>query len=334
MEISGIQENILESEAKYFENYEVKSRDLEVLQQGIDTVANSQLLEEEVLDNIRFVTYDSKSLYVFTRGEHATNESFTVEEMPSTSKTGFRIFKTSHSGFIGRDKEDYRGARAWLLCNEIETTAVNARKFPNPNILYQPELPQPTEILDVVSMAPEEPYNKIQKGAFNYLTDVVFHEAGHIEHRRLENWQEGEGIIETFPSKEQKKEFFSVVEQTRVFPQWIVSQIIENTTKGAINELYPMVIDQEAAKRYDTKKFNDENAAFQSMLTDLQDESTNPEYAEWFKNSLGWNHTTGRLLVRVLEDYFPDFGERKRFVRPVLERKTIRKQNVNSSRLY
>src|SRR5436190_1892532 len=102
MEIPEIQENILEPEAKYFETYEVKSSDLEALQQGIDTVADSKLLEEEVLDNIRFVTYDSKSLYTFTRGEHATNESFTVEEMPSTSKAGFRIFKTSHSGFIGR----------------------------------------------------------------------------------------------------------------------------------------------------------------------------------------------------------------------------------------
>jgi hypothetical protein len=138
MEISGIQENILESEAKYFEHYEVKSSDLEALQQGIDTVANSQLFEEGVLDNIRFVTYDSKSLYIFTRGDHAANETFTVEEIPSTSKTGFKIFKTTHGGFIGRDKEDYRGARAWLLCDEIETTAVNARKFPNPNILYQP----------------------------------------------------------------------------------------------------------------------------------------------------------------------------------------------------
>src|SRR5918999_1789375 len=102
MEVSPTQENVLESEAKYFETYEVKPSDLEKLQQGIDTVADSKLLEEEVLDNIRFVTYDSKSLYIFTRGEHATNERFTVEEIPSTSKTGFKIFKTTHRGFIGR----------------------------------------------------------------------------------------------------------------------------------------------------------------------------------------------------------------------------------------
>jgi hypothetical protein len=78
-------------------------------------------------------------------------------------------------------------------------------------------------------------------------------------------------------------------------------------------------------------RFNNENSVFQNMLANLQDESTNPEYTEWFKNSLGWKHTAGRLLVRVLEDYFPDFGERKRFVRSVLERKTVRKQTINSN---
>jgi len=322
MEIPGRQENTLESEAKYFESYEAKPSDLETLRQGIDTVVDSKLLEEEVLDNIRVVTYDSKSLYIFTRGEHAANESFVVEEIPSTGKTGFKIFKTTHRGLIGRDKENYGYARAWLLCEEIETTAVNARKFPNENILYQPELPQPTEILDVVSVPPEEPYNKIQKGWYNYLTDVVFHETGHIEQRRLDNWQIGEEKVETFPSEEQKKKFFSVIGQTRIFPQWMVSQIIGNTTNGAIDEMYPMLIDREAAKRYDKTKFDNENASFQDMLTNLQDESTNPEYTEWFKNSLMWKHTTGRLLVRVLEEQFPDFGERKQFVRSVLERKS------------
>ena len=75
MELPGTQENTLDQEAKYFESYEVKSSDLEDLQHGIDTVADSKLLEGEVLDNIRFVTYDSKSLYIFTRGEHTSNDS-------------------------------------------------------------------------------------------------------------------------------------------------------------------------------------------------------------------------------------------------------------------
>jgi hypothetical protein len=88
-------------------------------------------------------------------------------------------------------------------------------------------------------MSPEEPYNRIQYGAYNYLTDVIFHEAGHIEHRRLENWQIGDGIIETFPSEEQKEKFFSVVRQTKIFPKWITDQVIENTTTGAISEMYP-----------------------------------------------------------------------------------------------
>jgi hypothetical protein len=58
-----------------------------------------------------------------------------------------------------------------------------------------------------------------------------------------------------------------------------------------------------------------------SALTNLQHESANPKDIEEFKNSLQWGHATGRLLVRVLEEQFSDFGERKQFVKSVLERK-------------
>jgi hypothetical protein len=330
MEVSGTQENILTSEAKYFETYEVKPYDLEILSRGIENVSNSKLFEEEVLDNIRFVTYDSKSLYIFTRGEHATNDRIRVEEVPSTNKTRFKIFKTVHSGYIGRNRDDYRGANSTFFFYEIDATAVNAKKFPNQAVLYWPEIPQEArESLDTVRIAPYEPFEKINKGRFGYLTDVIFHEAGHIEKRRLESWQEGEGKIETFPSQEQKERFLSMIQQTKVFPKWITDYIIENITTEAIDEMYPMLIDREAAKRYDPKRFDSENITFQNLLIDLQHESANHKDIEQFKNSLQWGHTTGRLLVRVLEEQFSDFGERKQFVRSVLERKTVSKHNAN-----
>jgi len=320
MEKQPASKNIIEQEAKYFEFYEVKEGDLEALQQGIDTLAESKLIEEGILDDIRFVTYDSKYFYVFTNGRHAANEKFAVEEIPSSSKTGFKIFKIMHSGFVGKIKEDYRGARAWLLCDEIETTSVNAKKFPNENVLYEPDLPQPKEILDVISMAPIEPYNRIQQGRYNYLTDVIFHEAGHIEHRRLKNWQEGQEPSEEFHSEEQKEKFLSIIRQTKIFPAWITNLIIENVGKYAINEMYPMLIDREGAKRYDIQKFYNENIEFQKILADIRDKSKNQEVVERLKKLLKSGHTTGRLLVRVLEEQFPDFSDRKKFVRSVLER--------------
>jgi len=308
-------------EKSYLETYEAKDSDLESLQQGIDILAESNLLEQDVLKDIRFVTYDSHYLYVFTRGQHSTKDKFTVEEMPSSSKTDIKVYKIAHNGFVGTKKEDYRGARAWLLCDEIEATAVSARKFPNENVLYEPDVPQPKEILDVVSMAPKEPYEKIQQGRFNYLTDVIFHEAGHIEHRRLENWQGGEAPIETFPSDEQKEEFLSVIRQAKIFPESITALIIENIGKRAISEMYPMLIDREAAKLFDAEKFEAENTDFGKALLDLQENLADQELITRFKESLESGHAMGRLLVRILEEKFLDFHERKDFVRSVLQPK-------------
>ncbi len=309
-----------ENQERYFETYEVKNSDLEYLLQGIDTLGESALLEEGILDDIRFVTYDSKYLYVCTKGEHASTDVFRVEEIPSLSKTGFRIFKVEHSGFIGRNRRNYRGARAGLLCDEIEKTAVNAKKFPNQFALYNPEHPQPKEILDVVSMAPFEPYHKIHQEKFDYLTNVIFHEAGHIEKRHLENWQEGEEQIDAFPSQEQKEKFISVIRQTKIFPEEMINFIIENITYKAINEMYPMLIDQEGARRYNQEQVNQTEKDFHRTFADIQNALADRQFMEHFKEILESGHTIGRLLVRILEEQISDFKERKAFVRLILTR--------------
>lgn len=318
MEQPSQQMNEKQSEVGYFESYEVKENDLKTLQEGIDLLTHSDLVEDTILDDLRFVTYDSRYFYIFTKGQHATNGRFVVEEITTLSQIGYRIYKVEHSGSVGRKEKDYRGARAWLLSDEIETTAVNAKKFPNENVLYQPDLPQPKEILDVVSMAPVGPYSKIQQGRFNYLTDVIFHEVGHIEHRRLEGWQEGEAAIGVFPSEKQRESFLSIVRESKKIPEWVTKAIIENIDKRAISEMYPMLIDREAAKRFDTDRFDDENVSFEQMLIDIKDRSSNGTLVEKFIKSLKSGHIAGRLLVRILEERFPDFNERKRFVREVL----------------
>jgi hypothetical protein len=87
---------------KYFEHYKIKEKDLRTLYEGIDLVSKSQLVEKEVLENIRVVTYDSEYLYIFTRGEHSSNDKYHIDEVESFSKAGFRIFRIKHSGFIGK----------------------------------------------------------------------------------------------------------------------------------------------------------------------------------------------------------------------------------------
>lgn len=92
-------------ELSYFETYEATESDLKILEEGIDKLVESQLVEEEILNDIRFVTYDSKYLYIYTRGKHQTTENFSVEEIPSSSKTGFKIFKIPHLVLLEKKKK-------------------------------------------------------------------------------------------------------------------------------------------------------------------------------------------------------------------------------------
>lgn len=313
MEKFPSQENIVSKPERRFESYEIKKDDLETLQQDVDVLAESELIEKEILEDTRFVTFDSKNLYVITKGEHVGNGEFSVEEISSSSRGGFNAFVIPHRGFIGKSESDYRGARAWLLCDELETTAVNAKKFPNENVLYQPELPQPKEILDVVSMSPAGPYSEIQQGRYNYLTDIIFHEAGHIEYRRTRNWQEEEGLIGEFPSNKQREMFLSAILSTKKLPHQFLDYIIEYINKRSIEEMYPMVIDREAARRYDSRRFNANNDELRMLL-------------DRFKRSgelSSDGHTVGRFLALILEEQFSDFPERKEFVQLVFDRRNL-----------
>lgn len=318
MESPSTQEDTQEQEEQYFETYEIKQTDLEILSQGIDMAAESGLFEEGIFDDIRCITFDAKHFYVFTKGEHATNERFNVEEIPSPSKTGFKIFKIAHSGVVGKTREDYKVASSCFIWEEVETTAVNARKFLNPGFLFG-ENPHPKEILDAIKMPPEEPYAKIHHGRFNYLTDCIFHEAGHIEHYVLERWQAGEETVVNFSSAEQEEKFISTVRKTKLLPEWAVDLIFTGFNQADITGMYAVLIDSEAAKNYDARVFDNGNRDFQKMLVDIGGESPNQETIQFFQRFLDEHHGKGIVLVKILEEQFPDFQERKRFVRSVLE---------------
>lgn len=127
-----------------------------------------------------------------------------------------------------------------------------------------------------------------------------------------------------FPSAEQEEKFISMVSKTKLLPKWAVDLIFTNFSQGDITGMYAVLIDNEAAKRYDSQTFDNGNRAFQKMIVDIQSESPDQETIQLFIKRLSeaeTHHGKGVVLVRILEEQFPDFHERKKFVRSVLERK-------------
>lgn len=306
-----------------FEHYEATDTDINTLLADINTLAESELVDTDVLDQMRFVTFDAHYLYVCTKGDHTSNERFSVTKLNVSNASGFQCYKIRHSGVIGIRPRDYRGARAWLLCDELETTAVGARKTVNHKRFFDPELTHPDRILDVVSMAPVGPYTKIHNGRFNYLTDVVFHEAGHIEHRHVIQWETEESTRHVFPTDAQKQRFVSHIQETRLLPEWVIEELVNHIDIGSISEMYAMLIDREGAKRYDSSRYAQDNSEFESFRAHISGISPNDSLKEEVQKYLASCHNTGRLLVRVLEEQFPAFDSRKNFVRSVLRRRAI-----------
>lgn len=308
----------LKQEAEYFENYEATNEDLEFISDEMNLLVKSGLFETGVLDEIRVVTYDSKNLYIFTKGEHISTDQFEVEEIILSDKANFRLFRIPHSGFFGRNKTDYQEAQAWLVRDEIEKTAINAKKFPNENVLYEPGIPQPKQILDVVSLPPQKAFERLNTGRYDYVTDVLFHEVGHIEHRRLKDWQEGEVSVYVFPSQKQEMEFKAVLEKSQVFSKEILFKIIASINKGSINEMYAMVIDREATRRYHPQKVENEDIEFNNNLFRISADGGDFPIGDFLANA----HSAAKILVRILEEQIPEFVTRKEFVRKVLSKKS------------
>lgn len=86
--------------------------------------------------------------------------------------------------------------------------------------------------------------------------------------------------------------------------------------------MYAILIDREATKRYDPKKFEQENVKYQKILTILKNQNIkNEKVKKLLEKLLNSSHSVGLALVLILEEQFPDFRERKEFVCSVIEHK-------------
>lgn len=293
-----------ETNERFFENYEISDVDLEELGKDIDIVAESGLIEKSLIDEMRIVTFDSNFLYVFTRGNHVSTRRFNVEEMAHPNKNGFKIYKIRHSGFIGRRKEDYIGAQAGILCDEIETTAVNAKRY---RALFRDRRIDPhtsvIELLYTARIPPKDSFDMIHAGKFDYLTDGVFHEIGHNEQYQLEESGKRDDPDKIFPTIEQARKFMLVIERNKIFPQSVTQAIMRLCDAPSLREMYTMLIDREAQRRYRPNDHSHKEKEWGKGVPLLKD-ITHPDKI----------HARGRALVRILEEEFPDYNKRKEFV--------------------
>lgn len=262
----------------------MREDDLVVIAKELDILVGSGLFLDKVFEKIRFVTFDSENLFIFTRGQHFSTTSYVVKELLSGSAKGFHLFKIKHDGSIGKDEKDYQGGRAWFLRPELEETVSDQEKFFN-------MFGDPSLILDVVKITPPSRFIEINQDKWNYLTDVVFHEVGHIEHRRVIDWRPGRIKTEYFLTPDKEQEFKGLISD-----QFAKDHLDEES----FSEMYPIMIDMEAAKRYCPEHL----AKLRENLSEYKADS---------------KHVIGRRLAWSLEETIPDFHTRKQKVIELLK---------------
>lgn len=304
-----------------FECYQIRDCDFQSLFFSIDQVVQSGMICDLVLNMIRFVTFDSLCYYIVTRGEHVSTDRFEVRELPTTSHTGFRLFQIEHDGSIGTDKWDYKTACSWLLAAEIETTAVGECTFPNENFFCQPDLDQPEEILWVVNISCLTPFRWIHKNRYAHMTSVVFHEAAHIQHRMLRDWRHSDtSQYFVFPSVDQYYLFYRLLECSATLPVKALFMIRDHAPIKTINELYAMLIQYEAEKRYVPRLYKKKRTDYHALLKELEDIACSEEKQAEFLERIADKYFAAHLLVCLLEDLLPDFRVRIAFMDSCLRR--------------
>ncbi|MDP2676426.1 MAG: hypothetical protein Q8O83_01950 [bacterium] len=270
-------ENFGETEEAYFKSYEMGEDDKEVLLESAKTLFSLGVLGKETLDDLRIASFDSKNFYVITKGEHQSTDEFKVEDASQNEKD-FHIYCIGHGKNFR--KRDYAGAGAWYEVPELEETALNAKKVPNPKVLENKE-----KILKAILIPPKEVFERIHGSRFEYDTDLVFHEAGHIEEMLLRDWP-NEGEIPAFPSEKQRREFMKTLD------------ITQDIDRATIGEMYAMMIDREAKRQL----------GFEHI--DMDDEA---------QKMIDSSHKKGYLLAKALEEKYPDFIERKKWIQSLMK---------------
>lgn len=305
----------------FFETYQIRPEDLATLQDGYDMVVDSGLVDVSIFDDLRIVTYDSNYFYILTKGEHVSQHGFIVENKETTNKSGFKLFSIPHHGSIGRKRDDYQTARAWICFDEVEKTQIGGKKFPL--FLQDRKL---HSVLSAVFIPAKTAYIKRHRGEdmFPYFEDCIVHEVGHIERRLLDLGDDKPPPA--FPSPEQEKRFRDMVETNQKFHVWVKNMILRLISEDSLHEMYAIMIEREAKKRYHPDFISKKDSELAIVLSQLHPFEESKENARnvWalsvVNNFFRESHVNGELLVHVLEEQFPDFAERKAFVQSVLRR--------------
>lgn len=288
-------------------SYEMSEADLQELVDGVQTVEESGFFTDEVIRNIRYVSFDSTHYYVITRGEHISTEKHHVEKSETTPK-GWNVFKIEHRESLGDRREDYRGGCAGILANGIESTAHNVMLFPDERSQYSSEYP-PASLMTVQIPAPT-PYNSIHRGEYDVLCDLLFHEAAHRQQERCIDWKPG---VQNryFRSEEEYEKFKRVVEASNKLTENDRKLLFEHI-RGGLQEMYALMISREAKKRYNPSLYAQESTTIEGLFD--TERNRDVEARSIFEVS----HFSGYVLVSILEDTYPDFSERKMFVESLM----------------
>lgn len=306
-----------------FSKYEMRPSDKESLVQSADALIDAGLHDEETLNGLCIMSYDHDSLYLLTRGEHQSTEKYSVEEISIQSRNGFRLHKFQSPNYA-TSEDDYRGATAWYEDPSIFETAVNPVLVANPKIL---EREKKNNIMKVIVIPPEAPFQAIHGDTYDYRSECVFHETAHIEEMGIRDWP-NKGEIPAFPSKEQFEQFAQVIRSASFFPEYITEQILAGIDRFTLGELYAAVVDREAQRLYHSEAIEKKDEALLQRITDgTLDRLTEEDLARLLESP----HKKGGWLAMILEKKFHDFRERKQFLQELMREKLKSKNRIVKS---
>lgn len=298
---------------KEFESYEINHEDFEVVTEETEQLFKSSLLEPETLKNLRVTFFDSKNFYILTNGGHKSSETVEVEELPITSKADLRMYKVPHGEEFGKDVKDYKGGHAWFESPELEETAVGAEKVLNPKTR---SADTKTPILKTILLPPPSPFERLHGNRYDYKTDLLFHEAAHIEEMLIRDWP-NKGEILPFPREKDLQEFSRIVESSAFIPPTVSGEIMKKFDRATLGEMYAMLVDREAKRQYIPQQIRRDDEEFDKNLEQFAKLGTEKS-KDKVSEALDSSHKKGYILARILEKQIPDYKERKNWIRKLM----------------
>lgn len=279
-------------------HYEIRPDDFECLFDGIEQLREQQLLEEETLKGLRFLTCDVNNLYVFSTELHASTDGIVIEKV--AERDGMHVYRIPSSEW-GADERIYKGGGAWYELKELEQTAVDATRVKSPKTIKEEEK---KDILKVVFVPPSAAFEGVQKGNFDYASSLIAHEAAHIEEMRYRDWP-NEGEIAPFPDEEQEKEFARLIEEAGELPSTLIQELLTRVDRATIGELYATLVERESRHLSNTEDRTEYPEYYQKLT------GKNVSFAdENIKSLLSSSHVKAYVLAHAFEAAFPDYQER------------------------